>query len=268
MHEAIPQRTIVHVPHASLVVPPDVLASFVVSPDVLASELLRMTDRYTDELFRLPSEVATAIEFPVSRLVVDPERFVDDSQEPMSAKGMGAVYTRTSDGQALRRESFTSQQRAELLDTYYHPHHNLLSSAVAKAIEMYGSCLLIDGHSFGDHPYPHEYDQNPNRPDICIGTDSFHTPTWLIDLAVAVFQKPGWTVEVDRPFAGTIVPQPFFQQNREVLSVMVEINRSRYMDEATGQKRDDFPECAASTQNALLELIAQASTEKAASCSP
>jgi N-formylglutamate amidohydrolase len=90
--------TVVHIPHASQVVPPDVLASFVISPGMLASELLRMTDHYTDELFFLPSEIATTIGFPVSRLVVDPERFVDDSQEPMSAKGMGVVYTRTSDG--------------------------------------------------------------------------------------------------------------------------------------------------------------------------
>lgn len=43
-----------------------------------------MTDRYTDELFAFPETAATTIAFPMSRLVVDPERFTDDALEPMS----------------------------------------------------------------------------------------------------------------------------------------------------------------------------------------
>ena len=51
--------------------------------DALAHELLVMTDRYTDELFALPGEEAATVAHPVSRLVCDPERFDDDSQEVM-----------------------------------------------------------------------------------------------------------------------------------------------------------------------------------------
>jgi hypothetical protein len=40
--------------------------------------------------------------FPVSRLVVDPERFVDDATEPMAACGMGVIYTQTSQRMPLR----------------------------------------------------------------------------------------------------------------------------------------------------------------------
>lgn len=52
----------------------------------------------------------------VSRLVVDPERFTDDAQEPMAAVGQGAVYTRTSDGSALRE--LLDGERDALLGTY------------------------------------------------------------------------------------------------------------------------------------------------------
>jgi hypothetical protein len=55
-----------------------------------------MTDRYTDELFALPAEVAVSVVFAVSRLAVDPEPFTDDADEPMARKGMGIVYTRTA----------------------------------------------------------------------------------------------------------------------------------------------------------------------------
>lgn len=250
---------VVHIPHASQVMPPDVHASFVVPQQTLVRELLRMTDHFTDELFRLPSEVATSVVFPVSRLVVDPERFVDDAQEPLSARGMGVVYTQTSDGLRLRLDPFPASQRKALLDTYYFPHHSALSGAVGAAIEQHGKCLLIDGHSFAASPYPHEYDQSPNRPDICIGTDAFHTPSWLSDLALAIFRKNGFEVAVNRPFAGTIVPEPFYRRNPEVLSVMIEIKRSLYMDEATGQQRPNFSEFRAATHAALMEMIARAS---------
>ena len=60
--------------------------------------------------------------FPVSRLVVDPERFSKDSQEPMSQVGMGVTYTRGSLRQLLREQP-TQGKRLELLKRYYIPHH-------------------------------------------------------------------------------------------------------------------------------------------------
>jgi N-formylglutamate amidohydrolase len=63
------------------------VADFILTPEQLEHELLVMTDRFTDELFAFPTNVATTVAFPVSRLVVDPERFTKDSQEPMARKG-------------------------------------------------------------------------------------------------------------------------------------------------------------------------------------
>ena len=61
-----------------------------------------MTDAFTDELFDL-GDTANKLVFSVSRLLVDPERFEDDDVEPMAGRGMGAVYTKTHDGQLLKR---------------------------------------------------------------------------------------------------------------------------------------------------------------------
>ena len=46
-----------------------------------------MTDHYTDELFHEPNDDVRRLLFPVSRLLVDPERFADDELEPMTAVG-------------------------------------------------------------------------------------------------------------------------------------------------------------------------------------
>ncbi len=75
---------------------------------------------------------------------------------------------------------------------------------------------------------------------------------------MAIYRELGFSVDVNRPFAGTIVPEPYYLRNSNVLSIMVEINRSLYMVEENGQRRPDFPAFAAAMQNALLQLIAKA----------
>jgi N-formylglutamate amidohydrolase len=248
MHRPI----VLHIPHSSVLVPPDV--AFLLSTSELADELVRMTDRYTDELFALAPDVATAVVYPVSRLVVDPERFPDDADEPMSRKGMGAVYTRTSDGRPLRAEP-SAPERQRLLARFYEPHHARLTAAVDAALAAHGRCLIVDGHSFPSRPLPYEDDQELDRPDICIGTDAFHTTMELRERAVRAFEAQGWRVAVDRPFSGALVPTRFYQTEPHVQSVMVEVNRGLYMDERAGGRLDSFGGIVNRIREALAKVF-------------
>ena len=109
-----------HIPHASAVIPERYRADFL---PCLEENLLRLTDRYTDELFDFG--LGDRLVFPVSRLVCDPERFREDGREDMAKIGMGAVYTAGYDLRPLRR-SLTAEEREEILRTYYDPHHKTL----------------------------------------------------------------------------------------------------------------------------------------------
>jgi N-formylglutamate amidohydrolase len=131
---------VVHLPHASTQIPPNVRPRIRLREEELDSELLRMTDLHTDDLFAMPASIATTVAFPVSRLVVDPERFEDDEQEPMAERGMGVIYTRTSGLQTLR-EDLTPGEREALLARYYRPHHEKFTAAAAGAIEALGAAL-------------------------------------------------------------------------------------------------------------------------------
>jgi N-formylglutamate amidohydrolase len=123
----------------------------------LQQELLRMTDAWTDVLLeRVPPSVPRII-CPVSRLVVDVERFPNDADEPMAARGMGAVYNRLSTGEPLRLQD--AAHREALMHQWYYPHHAALQSAVDSALKRHGRCLIIDMHSFNSTPLPHEPDQ-------------------------------------------------------------------------------------------------------------
>jgi len=229
---------ILHIPHSSRIIPSTARASILLSDEDLSRELVRMTDSFTDELFQVDASLATSVVFPASRLVVDPERFLDDSLESMAKRGMGAVYTRTSHGDILRMEGNTPE-RERLVEEYYRPHHQHLTDAVQAALHS-GSCLIIDCHSFTSVPLPHELDQSPDRPEICIGTDDFHSPKSLELGAIELFEKAGFRTFLNQPFAGALVPKAFYQRDLRVRAIMVEINRRLYMDEASGQRLPTF----------------------------
>ena len=245
---------VIHVPHASTVIPHDVRPQFVLSDAELDAECRRMTDHLTDELFAMPSSVATTIRFPVSRLVVDPERFESDDHERMAARGMGAVYQRTVEGHPLRR-ALSTEERGQLIERWYRPHHAALTAAVSTALAAGGTCLVIDAHSFPSMPLPYEEDQARDRPDICIGTDEFHTPGAIADLAVTLCERAGWSVAVNRPFAGALVPMAHYRRDLRVQAVMVEVNRGLYLDESTGVRGRDFDTCRTTLSGVLHRLI-------------
>jgi len=92
---------ILHIPHSSYNIPSALRDQIILDDKSLNAELLRMTDAYTDELFYSPGAVTVC--FPISRLLVDVERFRDDAREHMSSVGMGVIYTSTSDQRPLRR---------------------------------------------------------------------------------------------------------------------------------------------------------------------
>jgi N-formylglutamate deformylase len=153
------------------------------------------------------SIIVSVDKFPVSRLLVDPERFADDAQECMSAVGMGVLYNLTSNGELLRDTQFTNgEYRDQLLERFYFPHHQKLTKMVEEELRLSGTALIVDCHSFPNKPLPYELDQNPNRPQVCIGTDDFHTPPELSEKLKKGFVEYGYDVRFNTPFSGAIVP--------------------------------------------------------------
>lgn len=150
---------LLHIPHSSKTIPKNVRNNIGLSEKALQDELLRMTDSYTDILFDLSHIGIDSIIYPVSRLVVDPERFENDDEEPMAKIGMGVIYTSTSHNGTLRQKPDESD-RIKLLDSYYHPHHQLFSIEVELLLKNAGQALIIDCHSFPSSPLPYELHQD------------------------------------------------------------------------------------------------------------
>lgn len=254
--EHLPPWVILHVPHDATRIPYQVRDQFVLSDEQLAREVLRMTDSHTQALFCEPHVPANAIVAPVSRLVVDVERFEDDAAEPMAEIGMGVIYRRGSSLQALRRV-LTREEHARLIADYYRPHHAALNHAAAASLAAHGRVLLLDCHSFPSRPLPYEPEQRADRPDICIGTDAFHTPPALAQAFIDAYTDAGFTVRRDSPFAGALMAAPFHRAEPRACALMVEVNRGLYMDEASGARLDCFDGFAATLQRLNRQAVAR-----------
>ncbi len=227
---------VLNIPHASTYIPEDCFPKKSEEYKILKEDHLYMVDWYTDELFN--SGVGTPVIAPVSRMVCDTERFVDDSKERMSKIGMGVCYRTTHD---LKHEiKITEEHRRHVIEKYYNTHHRALELAVDMADSHRGIPVLLDCHSFSPEPLPYEPDQRTKRPDICLGTDDDHTATRLLDNARDFFRRRGYSVYVNRPYKGTLVPMKYLHSYNMPLGLMIEINRRLYLKEGTSEKNGHF----------------------------
>jgi len=228
---------LVHLPHDATVIPPDARADFLLSAEELRAECLRLTDRHTAALYADGLTPADFVRAEVSRLVVDVERIADDASEPCAQVGMGATYVRTADGRPLR--ALTPERRAELMARHYWPHHHALDAAADARLAHFGRCVVLDAHSYPTGPLPTQVAFGPS-PEIGIGTQSGHTPPALCDIAVDFFRTHGYGVGIDVPFSGAMVPNACIGLDPRLWSVMIEVRRDLYMDEATGERHPGF----------------------------
>lgn len=222
---------LIHVPHASRIIPLELRPDLLLTDVELAAELDEATDTATDEIaaaaLRHTRLKPTTVVNTLSRLVIDPERFPDAS-EPASAFGRGAVYTRTCTGTPLRTEPYP--RAANLLDTYFRPYADAVTEAVDDRLGLCGRAVIIDLHSYPATPSGFE-DPTAERPALCIGTDTVHTPDWLIDTVHGTFAS---LPEIDQiaentPYSGSYVPLRHYGRDERVSSVMIELRRDVYL---------------------------------------
>ena len=242
------QPLILHIPHASTTIP--IRDGYLVGEEILQQEINKLTDWYTDDLFESSEDITVKVDF--SRIFCDVERFVDDEQEVMAQYGMGMLYTHTDAGQLMRK--VTPNLRRKILEGYYLPHHKKLEAAVRNELKKYGHALIIDCHSFSDIPFERDLNKKTPRPNINIGTDAFHTSQALRDLTHQFFVSQGLSVGLNWPYSGTMVPMAYYHKNKQVQSILIEVNRKLYLDAVTCTRNSHFNQIK-SVLNHYLHLI-------------
>jgi N-formylglutamate deformylase len=242
------KKIILHIPHSSTKIPWN--EGYLVDSTVLDKEILKLTDWFTDDLFHSDEDEMIIAEF--SRIFCDPERFADDSQEVMAQYGMGVLYEKSDNDEVIRK--VTPELKEKVLASFYWKHHHNFSLAVKNQLDYYGKAIIIDCHSYPSKPLKRDLDKNSKRPDFNIGTDSYHTPKELIDLSVSFFENAGYSLGIDWPYKGSIVPLEHYQKNNNVQTIMLEINRGLYLNEPSNEKSESYLKVKEITQQFIKTI--------------
>ena len=220
---------ILHLPHNSTHLPNDF--EWNLDRSILAMEIHRLVDHHTLELFQpLIDAGAVALCNNLCRLYCDPERFADRQQETMNNVGMGVFYTHTTEGERFR-EADTDRDYERKLKHLYHPYHRRFTAMVEGMLSRFDRVLIIDGHSYPKSPLPYEQYPNLPRPEIDIGTwtqSDCHTSPELIAYTRGSFEDAGYSVALNSPFKGAIMPMKFIGDTR-VQTMMLEVRRDVYL---------------------------------------
>ena len=218
---------ILHIPHASLCLPPDFWRDITVDKEIIERELRFIADYKVDELVKNIDSHKIIAKY--SRLYCDVERFRDDEVEPMAKLGMGAIYTHLSDGTQYRK--IGSSRREEILGKSYDLHHKQLNTLSREIVDQYGSCVIIDIHSYSDELVRRLFGWTENLPDICLGYDEKWFSKDNASKLKTYIEKMGYSCELNYPYSGALVPMEFYHdENPKIHSVMLEINRRVYLN--------------------------------------
>lgn len=214
------KKTVLNIPHSSKFFPEWAKKDVIIPQNQLNNLIDFMVDEKVDKMWEfVPEQNKVVAEF--SRLVVDTERFANDDDEPMAIKGMGLYYTHTPFGNQFRIKSDDSYKKCLSI---YNDYHKKLEKMVEKCLKQNGECAFLDCHSFHDLMTYTDYDPN-TFPDVCIGINGKMSKQAKFIVDAFAFQ--GYSVKINEPFSGSLVPLKYFNDKR-VTSVMIELNRRIY----------------------------------------
>ncbi len=238
---------LIHLPHCGTMIPDEYRSDYFLSPKELEENILQYADLYTDELFESLLTRFGGVKNKYSRLFFDPERFFDEKQESMSRLGLGWFYEKA----ILEEIPLRGTKNKEAIAEYYHEHHKELNDKTQEKLDLYGKCTIIDCHSFSNERYWF-HDQNLELPDICIGYDEEYVDMELVEILKEEFQF--YNVSINSPYSGSLVPTRFYNKNKNVKSVMIEINKKLYLD-SDNKKGNDFDVICNILEQVMFRLI-------------
>jgi len=237
---------VVDVPHAGEWIPEEVAEEMVVGNQTLRRDL----DLYVDEIWMdSPKFGATLIYSNVSRYVVDLNRAADDisprtvvGAERIDRPGYyhdrGVVWRTTTDGTPVMASAMSANAFQRRIETFHAPYHRAIQEEIDRVVQLFGYCILVDGHSMPSMGRSGHSDPGARRADVVPGdvngTSCDQAVTKLIEKH---FKSAGYSVNTNTPYVGGWITRSFGNPAKNVHAIQIELNRDLYMNESTFEKR-------------------------------
>ena len=246
-------------PHSGIIYPDD----FDYSCDL--PHLRSIEDAYVDELFEdAPKYGASLLSALFPRSYIDVNRAVDDIDEnlidgewphhhhgdispsPRSDTGIGLIARLIKPGTPIYNRDLKPAEIMDRIKNYYEPYHEALENLLNDAYYNHGQFWHINCHSMpNSSAYPKQnislIGNNAKPSDIVLGDrDGKSCGRDFIYALRDFWRNEGYRVTINDPFKGVELVSRYSQPTRGRNSIQIEINRSLYMDENTGEKTRNF----------------------------
>lgn len=245
-------------PHSGNVYPDDLGAR----PGLPELSLRSAEDALVDRLVAPSLDLGPVmIAARLGRAYVDLNRAPDDldpqvvqgagGASPRVAAGFGVIPRLTGDGRAIRDHPLEHAAALARLAAAHRPYHDALGRLMHKARDRFGFAVLVDWHSM-----PSRAVGGPagvRGADVVLGDRHGAASSAQVSrLLCALFERAGWRVALNRPYAGGWSTQVWGRPADGFHAIQVEINRGLYLNEETLTPGPGFPR----TQKTLRRITA------------
>ena len=243
-------------PHSGRDYPPE----FIAASRLNVVSLRRSEDAFMDEIFAAAPDFGAPLlcaRFPRAYVdanreafELDPAMFTDplpdyvNTRSPRIAAGLGTIARVVTDGEDIYHEPLRFEDALGRIEALYRPYHKALQGLLQATQERFGGCLLVDCHSMPSGQLVPELGAGDgNKPADMVLGDCFGTSSAPVvtDIAKAALEASGFTVALNKPYAGGFTTRHYGRPRKGIHVLQVEINRALYMDEKLVRRGPGLP---------------------------
>ena len=221
-------------------------ALFAAAPAHGAPLLAATTPRAWLDLNRAPSELDPALIRGVRAQGLD-QRVV---------AGLGVIPRVVSEGAQIYRGKISLEEAEARIQSVHEPYHAMLGKLLARARDGFGMAVLFDCHSMPSEALRAAPRVRGACPEIVLG-DRFGAASGraLVSFTQRAFERAGFTVARNAPFAGGYITQRYGRPQQGVHAIQIEIDRGLYLDQAGLEPLPVFDAIQARLSQVIGELV-------------
>jgi N-formylglutamate deformylase len=175
----------------------------------------------------------------------------------VSLRGLGLLKAKSRYGEPMQEKKLTVAEVMERLDRYHRPYHRELASIIARLKSSFGFVYQLSCHCMSAVGAPTHPDPGKERADFCVGNVLGKTTSEdFISFVAETIRGVGFSCSVNEPYNGGELNTRYGDPANGIESIMIEINKKRFMDIKTFRKTQGFEEirsAATIVLNALAE---------------
>ena len=260
-------KTIFSSPHSGR----NYLKAFLENTALEIDELRSSEDAFIGEIFEGAVNYGSAfleanfprcfIDLNRSHLELDPKLIEGNFEFESSAKnfaGLGVIPRLSGMGNPIYKGTLSFDEVQKRLKEFYFPFHETLANLILSAKTSFGYAVLFDCHSMPSSFRSIEgFGSRSNSIDIVLGDlNGVSCNRYLTEMAKDIFERHGFSVKINRPFAGGFITKNYGNPTQRVHALQLEINRGLYMNEEKIELNEDFP----AFKETFLEIIKELSS--------